>query len=100
MESEEDSKLKEDGRVERARLRLLGGILEVGDEVVTVLLLLETWREGKGKEKRDREEKISMVFARQGASKMVFDLPANAILVPGMYFFGFSRYSNMVSWSL
>lgn len=44
--------------------------------------------EGKGPQPaRETDPHLSAAFLS----------PANAILVPGIYFFGFSRYSNIVS---
>ncbi len=61
------------------RYRLLGGLLlEPGDEVVSIL----------------RECKSVSLSARRRKYTLPFFKPPKAILVPGMYFLGFSRYSN------
>merc|ERR1719152_146092 len=45
----------------------------------------------KDKERAD----ISLMYSMMSARSLSFFMPANTIFVPGMYFFGFTRYSNM-----
>merc|ERR1719152_755865 len=45
----------------------------------------------KDKERAD----ISLMYSMMSARSLSFFRPANTIFVPGMYFFGLTRYSNM-----
>merc|ERR1719261_3418 len=38
---------------------------------------------------------IDLMYSIRSARSLSFLIPANTILVPGMYFFGFTKYSNM-----
>merc|ERR1719436_1704590 len=42
-----------------------------------------------------RVQPWAAMYATRSARSFSFLIPANTIFVPGMYFFGFTRYSNM-----
>lgn len=54
----------------------------------------ERKKEGKRKGKLDKGKSNIWTYVTRSFRSFSFFNPAKAILVPGMYFFGFSRYSN------
>lgn len=65
--------------------------LQERDEIGALRLLLQTFN-------NIRQFSIILVYvSSKMARKMGHNIPANTILVPGMYFFGSKRYSNRVS---
>ena len=70
------------------RARLSGGGLQVRDEASPVLRLLEACNQ-RGDPRQTR--------CKSAARTRTWTAPAKTILVPGMYFFGFSRYAKRCS---
>merc|ERR1719262_1978074 len=48
-----------------------------------------------GSSKNGSPQPMDFMYAMRSARSLSFFRPAKTILVPGMYFFGFTRYSNM-----